>query len=68
MFFSLVEATGGRPAPPPEIFAKLSRGEARIPTAVAAAYQGDAPGFAYFSFRDAKIASSCNRRMSPRMP
>jgi heavy metal sensor kinase len=52
VLFGLGTANAGRPAPPEEMLEKLSRGEVSLPAVITSGYQGNAPGYAYFSFRD----------------
>lgn len=52
VFFGIGQANGGRVTPPEEIMERLVRKEAVLPESLATVYQGDGPGFSYFSFRD----------------
>ncbi len=52
VIFGLSAVNAGRPASPQEMFEKLSHDHLNLPPAVAAAYEGHEPGFAYFSFRN----------------
>lgn len=52
VIFSLRPADAAQPMSPQDLFKKLRGGKVSPPAAVAAVFQGDAPGHAYFSFRD----------------
>ncbi len=54
LLFGLVATAPGRPTSPQEMFALLSRGGLSLPGTVAVDFQGQAPGFSYFSFRNAE--------------